>query len=171
LPFWHTTVVVLPGGTTTVVFCGGLGLELLMQPANNPAATMALNNTFIVDSVFWHGDIARPILSRCGKSKAAAQDACDCPRSPTALGRVLQPVCPAEDTHRRLYRHRVSPRISVFCRRCALNRKTRAHELGTRTAARARRESCELPPLRPVEACHSGGGGRGIERGLDHAGR
>jgi hypothetical protein len=36
-----------PGGTTTVVFCGGGGLELLMQPANNPAATIALSNTFM----------------------------------------------------------------------------------------------------------------------------
>jgi hypothetical protein len=50
LPFWHTTVVVLPGGTTTVVFAGGSGLELLMHPANIPAAIIALSNTFIVDS-------------------------------------------------------------------------------------------------------------------------
>jgi hypothetical protein len=40
--------VVEPCGTTTVVFCGGGGLELLMQPAKSPAATMALSNTFIV---------------------------------------------------------------------------------------------------------------------------
>jgi hypothetical protein len=39
--------VVEPDGTTTVVFCGGGGFELLMQPASNPAATMALINTFI----------------------------------------------------------------------------------------------------------------------------
>jgi hypothetical protein len=42
--------VVLPGGTTTVVFSGGGGLELLMQPASNPAAAIALSNAFIVDS-------------------------------------------------------------------------------------------------------------------------
>jgi hypothetical protein len=48
LPFWQTTVVVDPCGTTTVVFCGGGGLELLMQPANNPAARMALNKAFIL---------------------------------------------------------------------------------------------------------------------------
>ncbi len=47
LPFWHTTVVVELGGTTTVVFCGGGGLELLMQPANKPAASVAVNNAFI----------------------------------------------------------------------------------------------------------------------------
>jgi hypothetical protein len=42
-------VVLDPGGTTTVVFCGGgFGFELLMQPANNPAATMALTNIFIL---------------------------------------------------------------------------------------------------------------------------
>jgi len=51
LPFWHTTVVVLPGGTTTVVFCGAGGLELLMHPDNiTPAAIIALSNSFIVDS-------------------------------------------------------------------------------------------------------------------------
>jgi hypothetical protein len=42
--------VVEPAGTTTVVFWGGGGLELLMQPASNPAATIALSSTFIVDS-------------------------------------------------------------------------------------------------------------------------
>jgi hypothetical protein len=42
--------VLLPGGTTTVVFWGGGGLELEMQPASNPAATIALSNIFIVDS-------------------------------------------------------------------------------------------------------------------------
>jgi hypothetical protein len=50
LPLLHTTVVVLPGGTTTVVFAGSGGLELLMHPANIPAAIIALSNTFIVDS-------------------------------------------------------------------------------------------------------------------------
>jgi hypothetical protein len=49
LPFWQTTVVVEPGGTTTVVFAGGGGLELLMQPANKPAATSAPNNAFMID--------------------------------------------------------------------------------------------------------------------------
>jgi hypothetical protein len=39
--------VVEPDGTTTVVFCGAGGLELLMQPASNPATAMALSNTFI----------------------------------------------------------------------------------------------------------------------------
>lgn len=46
----QTTVVVLPAGTTTVVFAGSGGLELLMHPANIPAAIIALSNTFIVDS-------------------------------------------------------------------------------------------------------------------------
>jgi hypothetical protein len=50
LPFWQTTVVVLPCGTTTVVFAGGFGLELLMQPAKKPAAIRALNKAFMVDS-------------------------------------------------------------------------------------------------------------------------
>jgi hypothetical protein len=47
LPFWHTTVVVLPCGTTTVVLAGGDGLLLLIQPANSPAAHIALNKTFM----------------------------------------------------------------------------------------------------------------------------
>jgi hypothetical protein len=50
LPLLQTTVVVPPGGTTTVVFAGGGGLELLMHPANIPAAIIALSNTFIVNS-------------------------------------------------------------------------------------------------------------------------
>jgi hypothetical protein len=50
LPLLQTTVVVLPGGTTTVVFAGGDGLELLMHPANIPAAIIALSNTFMVNS-------------------------------------------------------------------------------------------------------------------------
>ena len=50
MPLWQTTVVVEPCGTTTVVFCGGGGLELLMHPASNPAAAMALNSAFIIDS-------------------------------------------------------------------------------------------------------------------------
>jgi hypothetical protein len=51
LPFEHTTVVVLPGGTTTVVFCGAGGLELLMHPDNiTAAAIIALSNTFIVST-------------------------------------------------------------------------------------------------------------------------
>jgi hypothetical protein len=46
-------VVPLLGGTTTVVFCGGGGLELLMHPLNspaviNPAAIVALNRYFII---------------------------------------------------------------------------------------------------------------------------
>jgi hypothetical protein len=47
LPFWHTTVVPLPWGTTTVVLAGGGGLELLMQPASNPMANTALTSTFM----------------------------------------------------------------------------------------------------------------------------
>jgi hypothetical protein len=56
-PFWHTTVVELFGGTTTVVFAGGDGLELLMQPLTKPAvmstaaAVTALIDTFIVLSL------------------------------------------------------------------------------------------------------------------------
>jgi hypothetical protein len=53
LPLLQTTVVVLPGGTTTVVFAGGGGLELLMHPANIPAAIMTLSNTFIVISCYF----------------------------------------------------------------------------------------------------------------------
>ena len=33
-----------------MVFAGGGGLELLMQPANIPAAIIALSNTFMVNS-------------------------------------------------------------------------------------------------------------------------
>lgn len=50
MPLLQTTVVVLPGGTTTVVFAGGAGLELLMHPANIPAAIIKLINAFIDDS-------------------------------------------------------------------------------------------------------------------------
>ncbi len=57
MPFWQTTVVELFAGTTTVVFAGGDGLELLMQPLKKPAATStaaaltALIDTFIVLSL------------------------------------------------------------------------------------------------------------------------
>jgi hypothetical protein len=50
LPFWQTTVAPLPCGTTTVVLAGGGGLLLLMQPTSSPAASTALNSTFMVDS-------------------------------------------------------------------------------------------------------------------------
>ena len=50
MPLLQTTVVVPQGGTTTVVFAGSGGLELLMHPANIPAAIIALSNTFIVNS-------------------------------------------------------------------------------------------------------------------------
>jgi Protein of unknown function (DUF2459) len=56
VPSWHTTVVESPGGTTTVVLAGAGGLELLMQPLSNPAATSAaaamsgVADTFIFDS-------------------------------------------------------------------------------------------------------------------------
>jgi hypothetical protein len=70
LPFWHTTVVVEPCGTTTVVFCGGGGFELLMHPASNPAAAMALNNIFIVDS--WY---CRAIAHRKPQLSVAAVNA------------------------------------------------------------------------------------------------
>jgi hypothetical protein len=64
LPFWQTTVVVLPGGTTTVVFCGGgFGFELLMQPANKPAATMAPNNTFICSLLYFGVSISQGAVS------------------------------------------------------------------------------------------------------------
>jgi hypothetical protein len=33
-----------------VVFWGGAGLELLMHPANIPAAIIALSNTFMINS-------------------------------------------------------------------------------------------------------------------------
>jgi hypothetical protein len=51
LPFVHTTVVPLLGGTTTVVLCaGGLGLPLLMQPASIDARISRLDIYLIVVS-------------------------------------------------------------------------------------------------------------------------
>jgi hypothetical protein len=44
------TVVVEPAGTTTVVFAGGLGLPLLMQPDNKAAVTTKAERIFIVCS-------------------------------------------------------------------------------------------------------------------------
>jgi hypothetical protein len=57
VPSWHTTVVEPFAGTTTVVFAGSGGLELLMQPLNMPAASSApaartgVIETFIIASV------------------------------------------------------------------------------------------------------------------------
>ena len=51
LPSWHTTVVAEPGGTTTVVFAGGLGLPLLMQPHSIAEATTSADRIFIVPPV------------------------------------------------------------------------------------------------------------------------
>jgi DNA repair photolyase len=80
LPFWHTTVVVLPGGTTTVVFWGGAGLELLMHPANIPAAIIALNNTFIVDSC---ASIAAFIVIGAGQRRQGRTSPLPVARAPT----------------------------------------------------------------------------------------
>lgn len=41
------TVVVEPAGTTTVVFCGGFGLPLLMQPDNRVAVSAKADKIFI----------------------------------------------------------------------------------------------------------------------------
>ncbi len=47
MPSWQTTVVVLELGTTTVVFAGGGGLELLMHPASKHALNSKLDMIFI----------------------------------------------------------------------------------------------------------------------------
>lgn len=47
LPSWQTTVVVEPGGTTTVVFAGGFGLPLLMQPQSIAEANTSADRIFI----------------------------------------------------------------------------------------------------------------------------
>jgi hypothetical protein len=54
LPSWQTTVVVEPGGTTTVVFSGGFGLPLLMQPHSIAEASTSVDRIFIcfLHSVF-----------------------------------------------------------------------------------------------------------------------
>jgi hypothetical protein len=80
LPFWQTTVVPLPGGTTTVVFAGGGGLELLMQPAKNIPATIALSNAFIVDS---YGSNPSLHSDRATPSGAGECTAMTCRRAPT----------------------------------------------------------------------------------------
>jgi hypothetical protein len=51
VPSWHTTVVPFCGTTTVVFFAGGGGLLLLTQPAMKQAATNALANIFIDDSL------------------------------------------------------------------------------------------------------------------------
>jgi hypothetical protein len=48
LPSWQTTVVCEPGGTTTVVFAGGFGLPLLMQPQSIAEANTSADRIFIV---------------------------------------------------------------------------------------------------------------------------
>jgi hypothetical protein len=57
LPFWQTTAVPLACGTTTVVLAGGGGLLLLMQPASSPAASTALNSTFMGRLLFVGHDV------------------------------------------------------------------------------------------------------------------
>ncbi len=52
LPSWQTTVVVEPGGTTTVVFAGGFGLPLLMQPQSIADANTSADRIFIFPPVF-----------------------------------------------------------------------------------------------------------------------
>jgi hypothetical protein len=52
LPSWQITVVVEPGGTTTVVFAGGFGLPLLMQPQSIAEATTSADRIFIGSPVF-----------------------------------------------------------------------------------------------------------------------
>jgi hypothetical protein len=47
VPSWHTTVVVEFAGTTTVVFAGGFGLPLLMQPHSIAEATTSADKVFI----------------------------------------------------------------------------------------------------------------------------
>jgi hypothetical protein len=49
-PSWQTTVVDDPGGTITVVFAGGFGLPLLMQPHSIAEATTSADRIFIVSS-------------------------------------------------------------------------------------------------------------------------
>jgi hypothetical protein len=66
-------VVELLGGTTTVVFAGGDGFELLMQPLSNPAAMSAaaamtgVTKTFIIlSSARRHaGPHASMLAERC----------------------------------------------------------------------------------------------------------
>jgi hypothetical protein len=48
LPSWQTTVVCEPGGTTTVVFAGGFGLPLLMQPQSIAEVNTSADKIFIV---------------------------------------------------------------------------------------------------------------------------
>jgi len=48
LPSWQTTVVCEPGGTTTVVFAGGFGLPLLMQPQSIAELNTSADKIFIV---------------------------------------------------------------------------------------------------------------------------
>jgi hypothetical protein len=47
VPSWQITVVLEPGGTTTVVFSGGFGLPLLMQPQSIAEATTSADRIFI----------------------------------------------------------------------------------------------------------------------------
>jgi hypothetical protein len=73
-------VVVEPGGTTTVVFAGGGGLELLMHPAKSPVAIMALSKAFIVDSCTSRSISYRSLdLDSLGGLAAGAYDASECP--------------------------------------------------------------------------------------------
>jgi hypothetical protein len=50
VPSWQTTVVVEFAGTTTVVFAGGFGLPLLMQPPSIAEITISADRIFICSS-------------------------------------------------------------------------------------------------------------------------
>jgi hypothetical protein len=52
VPSWQITVVLEPGGTITVVFAGGFGLPLLMQPQSIAEAMTSADRIFIS---FLHG--------------------------------------------------------------------------------------------------------------------
>lgn len=52
VPSWQTTVVVDPGGTTTVVLAGGFGLPLLMQPHSITETIANADRIFIISPVF-----------------------------------------------------------------------------------------------------------------------
>jgi hypothetical protein len=70
LPFVHTTVVPLLGGTTTVVLCaGGLGLPLLMQPASIETRIITLDRYLIVVS---GGIVVFLFYAHCCESPQAA---------------------------------------------------------------------------------------------------
>jgi hypothetical protein len=62
-----------------VVFAGGGGLELLMQPASNPAATIALNNAFIFNSrASQRLHFLNSIVEKMTAPEAGADHPCGC---------------------------------------------------------------------------------------------